>query len=168
MIDLDKFRENAASQNLCSEYLSKWNDRLSRKQLVDLALDSKGADYVCDAIAKGWGVSPEFISTKLSAYINGKYISQKDGYDSALYCCYKGNIIANTTIIILIDCDVEIDIPENHICKIYCSSKCDIVVMGHGDCFFICYGNDEDVTIEYSGLGKYKRVQKKEMDSYER
>lgn len=167
MIDLNKFRENASEQNLCSEYSSKWNDRLSRKQLVDLALDSKGADYVCDAIAKGWGVSPEFISTKLSAYINGNYMSNQNGYTSKMYCGYNGHVFANTTLIVLINSDVTVEVPDYSICEIYCTGKVNVRTTGKGRSVFICYGNEADVTITNIGDVNMKRIQKKERDKYD-
>lgn len=167
MIDLDKFRENANAQNLCSEYLNKWNSRLSRRQLMDLALESKGADYVCDSIAKGWGVSPDFISTKLSAYINGNYISHQDGYTSKMYCGYNGHVFANTTLITLINCDVTIEFPDYSICEIYCTGNVNVKTIGDGRCVFVCYGDYDNVSITNEDKVNIKRIQKKERDKYD-
>ena len=66
MIDLTKFRENADERGICEEYSEKWADCVSKKQLMDLALDINGTIYLCNAIANGWGLSPEFIEDKFA------------------------------------------------------------------------------------------------------
>ena len=166
LIDINKFRENAISDNLCAEYTEKWNDNLSRKRLIDMALEVKGADYLCDSISKGWGVSPEYISDKFNPYINGKYIAKLQGYDSMMFCNYKGSITSNTTLLILINCDIKIEFPSNHISEIYCTGKCNINVYGRGEVVFICYGNENDIIINNIDNSHIKRIQKKEKDKY--
>lgn len=166
VIDINKFRENALSENLCSEYTGKWNKSLSRKALVDLALEVKGADYLCDSIAKGWGVSPEYISDKFDMFINGKYIAKFQGYDSKMYCNYDGQVESNTTILILINSNVKLNIPEHTISEIYCTGKCNISVFGDGECIFVCYGDEGNVIINNESNVRIKRIQKNKRDEY--
>lgn len=166
MVDLRQYRENAAANNLCAEYTQIWDSCKSNKQLVDMAFGAKGADYLCDTIAKGWGISPDYICSRFHSFINGKYISEQNGYNSKMYCRFNGDIKADTTLLILVDCTADITLPANCICEIYCAGKCDISVRGDGRAVFICYGNTEDINITELNCS-VKRINKKERDHYE-
>lgn len=166
MIDLKQYRENARKNNLCAEYSEKWDACHSNKQIIDMAFGAKGVDYLCDTIAKGWGISPNVICEKYKSFINGRYVSQQDGYTSQMYCQFMGNITADTTLLCLIDCDVTVNVPNASICEIYCTGKCNVTVYGEGRAAFICYGNPDDIVI--TGTCKnMKRINKKERDHYE-
>lgn len=166
MTTLEQYRKNADEHNLCSEYVNIWDKCKSKKEIVDMALGAKGIDYLCDTIAKGWGISPDVIVSRFPTFINGRYISAQKGYNSQIYCRYKGAIVANTTITGIIDSDVEIEIPSFNICEIYVTGKCNITARGSGRAVFICYGNPEDITLDYES-GRFKRLNKKERDKYE-
>lgn len=165
MIDLKSFRENATKDGLCIEYAEKWDTRKSNKQIMDLALEAKGVDYVCDAIAKGWGISPDYIKNRFGSYINGKYIFDNGAYDSEMYCGYSGKIKCRTTLLTLIDCDVEVEVPEYYLCEIYATGHTNIRLTGRGRAAMVCYGEDKDVKI-HTDSTSFKRVQKKEKDSH--
>lgn len=166
MIDLKQYRENARENNLCSEYSEKWDSCHSNKQFVDMAFGVKGVDYLCDTIAKGWGISPDVICGRFGSFINGRYVSEQNGYTSKMYCKHTGNIKADTTLICLIDSDVVLDIPNASICEVYSTGKCKITVFGEGRAAFVCYGNPDDIVITGS-CGNMKRINKKERDHYE-
>lgn len=165
MIDLKQYRENARDNNLCAEYSKKWDDCHSNKQIVDMAFGVKGVDYLCDTIAKGWGISPDVICERFGSFINGRYVSEQNGYTSKMYCKFIGNITADTTIVTLIDSDVVLNVPNTSICEVYCTGKCRISVLGDGRAVFVCYGNPEDINIQ--GMTKNtKRINKKNRDNY--
>ena len=166
MVDLKQYRENAAANNLCAEYTKIWDSCKSNKQLIDMALGAKGADYLCDTIAKGWGISPDYIYERFENFINGKYVSAQNGYTSKLYCRFMGDITADTTLLILIDSDANITLPNNGMCEIYCTGKCNIEVFGKGRAVFVCYGNPDDIEVT-GGESKTKRINKKERDRYD-
>ena len=166
MVDLRQYRENARRNNLCAEYSQIWDSCKSNKQLVDMAFGAKGADYICDTIAKGWGISPDYICSRFGNFINGKYISKQKGYSSKMYCQFTGEISADTTLITLIDSDASVTLPKNCLCEIYCTGKCKINVTGEGSAVFVCYGNPDYVNI-YGSTGNVKRINKKERDHYE-
>lgn len=166
MIDLDKYRENAEKENLCADYARIWDSCGSLKQYMDMALSTKGVDYLCDSIAKGWGISPEHLSDRFSRFINGRYISKQKGYDSELYCRYEGSIAVRTTVLTLIDCQCNIYLPLKNICEIYVTGKTDIYIKGSGRCVFICYGKEGDINIIADNGVKMKRINKKNRDLY--
>ena len=164
MIDLEQYRVNASLHKMCSEYYGKWDSCHSNKQIMDMALGVKAVDFLCDSIAKGWGLSPEYISERFKNFINGKYTSEQNGYTSKMYCKHTGNIKADTTLICLIDSDVVLDIPNASICEVYCTGKCKITIFGEGRAAFVCYGNPYDIVITGS-CGNMKRIDKKEADA---
>lgn len=165
MIDLNQFRQNATADGLCSEYAMKWDNSGSKKQLIDLAFGVKGVDYICDAIAKGWGISPDYICENFSRYINGGY-TYDDGYLSQMYCRYEGDILCQVELLALIDCDATIELPEFHICQIYVTGKSKVNLIGKGQAIIISYGNPNDVVVEANEVVKFKRIFKKEKDRH--
>lgn len=163
MITLEDFLENAQVEGICDEYRDRVVNCGSKKQLMDMALSAKGADYLCDAIAKGWGISPEEISRRFAPYINGKYTLDK-GYTSAMYCQYKGSIVCETTLLTLIECNIEVEVSEYCIRAIYACGKCNISIKGKGQVLVVTYGNPNDVVFTLDKDIRCKRLRKKERD----
>lgn len=167
MVDLRQFRENARKDGLCAEYSEIWDNCSSKKQIMDMCLGSKGVDYLCDAYAKGWGISSSEIYSKFKPFINGNYTFNNSKYTSSLYCRYKGSLIASTTLLTFVDSDVTITIPKYSICKVYATGKTNIELKGGGECIVVAYGNDDDVKVVSKEAVRYKRLQKKDRDRYE-
>lgn len=161
---LEEYRKVAEANDMCAEYVQKWDECLSNKQVMDMALGVKAIDFVCDSIAKGWGITSEAISERFGCFLNGRYTSAQKGYTSSVYCRYKGVVIADTTVFCLIDCDMDIDIPSIAICQIYVTGKSKIRVKGKGQATIICYGDNVDVELESA---RFKRINKKERDKNE-
>ena len=166
MVTLEQFRANAEQEGICENYALLWDKAGSKKQLMDIAMSAQGADFLCDSIAKGWGLSPEEIVAKFKRYINGVYTHEAEsGYTSVLYCKYYGAIDAEDTLVILIDCDVTINVLDWAVCSIYATGNTNISIIGGGRVRLLAYGNKADVTVEsVSEDCKFKRIQKKERD----
>lgn len=166
MIDLKQYRINAEKHDMCNEYHDMWDKCHSNKQIMDMSLGVKAVDFLCDSIAKGWGLSPDYIYDRFENFINGRYVSKQNGYTSKMYCRYKGEINADTTMLVLINSDADITLPKNGMCEIYCTGKCEIGVSGEGRAAFVCYGNPVDIKI-IGGENNTKRINKKERDRYD-
>lgn len=166
MVNLEQFRANAEREGICESYTLLWDKAGSKKQLMDIAMSAQGADFLCDSIAKGWGISPSEITSRFKRYINGEYTHEaKSGYTSVLYCNYYGSIEAEDTLVILIDCDVTISIPDWAVCSIYATGKTNMSIIGGGRVRLLSYGDPSDVTVEsVSKDCKFKRIQKIERD----
>lgn len=163
-VDLRQYRENARANNMCDEYVRLWDNCHSAKDVFDMALGVKAIDFLCDSIAKGWGISPDEISKRFAGFINGRYVSHQKGYDSVMYCQYNGLIEAKETAICIISSDVDVHIPDNHICEIYACNGTNIRLSGNGYCRVVCYGDESEV--ELSGCcRKWSRINKKNRDS---
>lgn len=141
MNDLVKFREDANARDLCSQYRGKWDLCKSKKDLIDLALDSNGMPYLCQSIFEKWGLTPEFIATEFADYINGKYISKHEsGYTSTLYVLYDGDVEVSSTALVFIGCRSVVNIPKNRICRCYVLDSV-LRFEGEGMCEINEYGN---------------------------
>lgn len=165
LVTLNDFRRNAEKDGLCNEFSQMWDSCTSKKQLMDMCLGSKGVDYLCDSIAKGWGISPELISQKFSNYINGRYIFDNGKYSSMLYCNHKGEIQVETTLVTAVKCDMTINVPKNAICKIY-TTLSNLTLNGEGEAIVVHYGESSQIACLSSTL-KFKEIHKKEKDTYE-
>lgn len=161
--EIETYRENAQKNGLCAEWAEKWDNCQSKKQYISMALSVKGMDYVCDTYAKGWGIASNVIYKSFNRFINGRYIYEGEGYTSKMYCLFRNKIIADTTAIILIDCVCDIEIPENHICEIYVTGKCELNISGKGRCVCICYGEESNIVINNECMN-FKRINKKNRD----
>lgn len=143
-ITIDEFRKNAETHGICG--MSKdWDNCKSNKQLLDLALSARGLEYVAKAIAEGWGVPADEVCKVFAAFNNGKYVRDKDGYTSALFCSCGSEqdlaeIIASTTAILVIGFNGTIHIPQNRICEMHLVN-CECYVKGVGKGIAYIYGN---------------------------
>lgn len=167
MIDLQTYKKNAHEHGICAEYAQRWDMCLSKRQLMDMCLSVKAVDYLCDSIAKGWGISPVYLSADFNAFINGKYVSEQKGYTSKMYCRFKGDMDADTTLVVVIDSDVDINLPKYAVCEVYCTGNCNIRFHGDGKAKVICYGFHDNIKVKNDASCNIKRIDKKEMDSYE-
>lgn len=163
-VDLNQYRDNARANGMCADYERAWDNCCSLKQIFDMALGVKAIDFLCDSIAKGWGLSPNVISERFSGFLNGRYVSHQKGYDSVMYCMFKGNMVAKETAICVISSDMDVHIPISHICEIYACKGSKIRLHGPGKCIVVCYGDEKDV--EVSGDCKsWRRINKKNRDA---
>lgn len=167
MNELDNFKSEAIAQNLCAEYTEKWGSCASNKQYIDMGLGIKGIDYICDAIAKGWGMTPEYIAERFKAFINGKYTSQQKGYTSAMYCLFNGGVVASTTALCVISSNIVISVPEGDVVQVYMTGKCKCTIEGGGRAILVMYGTEDNYEIIDRTMRGCKRIVKNERDKYE-
>lgn len=162
MVSLEQFRENARSEGICDRYAVLWDSCGSKKGLMDLALSAQGADFVCDGLVKGWGISSDEIKRRFGKYINGRYVyDDESGYSSVMYCGYEGSIDIESTLVVLIDSDVVMSVPDWHVCDIYASGKVSVSIVGGGRVRLIAYGDAGDVVVDsVDGGCRFRRIQK--------
>lgn len=135
------------ADELCANYYDKVNKALSNKQLVDIALDSNGASYLCEMQSKGLALPYDIITSRFGNFINGKYTSEHkndkgNGYTSAIYCKYDGNINAETTILTLLGCDCSVLVNNNNVIEVYADKNTDL---------YICCPNTSLAIVHYWG-----------------
>lgn len=147
-ITLKQFRKNADKYGVCG--ISKdWDDCRNNKQIIDLCLSAKGMDYVCGAIANGWGISPNMIEAKFRPFINGSYLCDVRGYESELYCNYKGCASIRSTAIMVVDSDIKLVVSKKmtHL-VLYIVGICNIEIIGKNYTNAIIYGDPTSVSVK--------------------
>lgn len=152
---LEKFQQDAIEHNVCSEYLKKWQNAKSKKQLVDIALSSQGCIFMCTSIEQGWGVDSVYLRKNFEPYLNRRYVME-DTYSSCMYVKNRGVAVADTTLILIIDSDMTISVPKNMITKLYVCGDSKIKVKGNGRVIVVRYG--EDIDVEFSNELRSKKL----------
>ena len=113
-----------------------------------MALDSNGIEFMADSIAFGWGLSKEYLLKEFGEFANGFYQCNEHGYTSEMYIGAHGVIKVRSTIILVAYCkDLEIEVPENMVTRIYVCGKSEVRIECKGKCDLVEYGEDNDVKI---------------------
>lgn len=154
MIDLQQFKKNALARGLCENYTSMWSDEKGKRQLFELACDANSVEYMAKSLSEGWGLSPDFISDKFKAYINGKYIceyknNKGHGYTSTMLCNFEEETFeVNTTLLCVLSSKTQLYIKPNHLCKIYIAgeSYIDLKLGENSMCYLYVYGGEPMIT----------------------
>jgi hypothetical protein len=146
MITLADFRQNAASHGICP-LSEQWDKARSKKQLMDLALSAKAMPYIARAIAEGWGVSPDFISTEFEPFLNGRFIYHGDGYSSVMHC-QNPDVYIHTTAALIVDCHGVVE--TNRICQLYIVNS-DVKLTGYGRAIVHLFNS----TVDNGNLARY-------------
>jgi hypothetical protein len=121
--------------NMCGNYTNKVNNAMSKKQMIDICLDSNGIEFLQKMQAKGMPLPYETLNKEFGSYINGKYIAEYKndkgkGYTSSMFCCYTDSdtICIETTLCAFLGCKSKVVINENDFVHIYADKNCDLIV----------------------------------------
>lgn len=116
---------------LCEQYTEKVRNAISKKGLVDIALDYNGASFLCEMDAVGYTLGYDVILKEFAPFINGKYVSEHTGksgvtYTTSLWCQYKDDyeVEIGTTVATLLDCQLDVVIPKNHYATLFVDKNC--------------------------------------------
>lgn len=146
MNELLTLKRNAKMLGLCGVYADRWDEAQDKEELVRLATDANGVEFLCDGVAFGWGLTAEFIKANFAKYINGYTINNPKGYTSQLYVNETSPIITvEATITAFIGCNCGIVVPQYSIAKIYVAGKSKIDLHNNGECYVYCYGDDSKI-----------------------
>lgn len=135
-MSLIDFKKQSMLHNLCADYKGVWDSCKTHEDLFNLSTDSNSAEWMAKSYSEGWGLSKEYLKDQFSDFINGKYIRDKE-YTSSMYVDFKGEIKGEklTSVLILLECDVDIVIPERFPIQIHCGGKCSIRFSGKGTAY---------------------------------
>lgn len=149
-----ELKRKALAMGLCGEYKNKWSNATTTKDLVNMAADINGADFLCSSVAKGWGLAKDFLLNNFNGLINGDYVARcgnDNGYTSEIYIGHKGDITVRTTILIVLYSDVTIHVPINQVCRIFAAGNTKIDVQCNGNCELFDYTPIHEV--KYGNFG---------------
>lgn len=143
--ELLTLKRNACMLGLCGQYKTMWDACRNKKDLIDMALDANGVEFMADSIAFDWGLSKEYLMKEFSDFINGKYQRNKGGYKSRMYVGYEGDITIDSTITLLVGCKGKVVVPCSMVASIYVCGGCDIDVKNDGVVYLYAYGSSNKV-----------------------
>jgi len=152
-IDLLTLKRNALRLGLCGQYKGKWDGCNSKQDLVRMALDSNGIEFMADSIAFGWGLSKDYLLREFGEFMNGFYRCREKGYTSEMYIGAHGVLSVKSTLLLIGYCDdLEIEIPEHTVCRIYVCGGSRVRIENKGSVEIYEYGTDNIIKlIEYDG-----------------
>lgn len=151
--ELLTLKRNALMMGLCGKYKDKWNLATDKRALIGLALDSNGIEFMADSIAFGWGVSKEYLQKEFGEFMNGFYQCQEHGYTSEMYIGANGVLSVKSTLLLVGYCDdLEIEIPEHTVCRIYVCGGSRVRIENKGNVEIYEYGTDNIIKlVNYDG-----------------
>lgn len=131
MKTFDWIQHIIAEGKLCDQYTDKVQKAVSKKALADIALDYNGASFFCEMEQAGYPIDYDVLKKEFAPFINGKYRSEHDTksgitYTTSLWCRYNDDyeILVDTTVATLLDCELDVVIPENHYTTLFVNKSC--------------------------------------------
>lgn len=150
--ELLEMKRRARGFGLCDKYKVKWDGCKTKKDLVDIALDSQGIDFIADSIAFGWGLSKEYLLSNFGEFANGFYQRIKGGYTSEMYVGAHGVVNLKSTLTLVAYCDdLEIHIPEHCVGQIFICGGSKVRIENKGVVELFEYGTNDVEYFEYLG-----------------
>ena len=143
--ELLALKRNACMLGLCGQYKTMWDECRNKKDLIGMALDANGVEFMADSIEFGWGLSKEYLIKEFGDFVNGKYQRNKGGYKSRMYVGYEGDITIDSTITLLVGCKGRVIVPCSMVGNIYICGGCDIDVTNDGVVYLYTYGSSNKV-----------------------
>ena len=136
---------------VCNDYMRKLAAVTNKTEMFRVLCDVNGGAWLFALHAKGVQLPIEQFLKEYAAYVNGgKTVEYPSGYTSKFYCRNIGKVVADTTIVYLLECkDAKVNVPMN---------KYPTVVLSHGSYAEISIGAGSRLNIELYGDAKYTLV----------
>lgn len=152
---MKEIREYIENSTMCAEYKKKLLSAHSKREMFDIMSDINGLAFLC-GMESGYVLPYELMTEKFGGFLNGRYIANRDGYTSKVYCCYCDTepIEADTALIGIFGCgDVTVNVGDNAICRLYLDRNSRATVnVGEGA---ICICNFIGDSVIWQGKGKF-------------
>lgn len=126
LIDL---KQKAIKMKICEEYLRRWNEATTPRQLIDMALDSNGMEFMAGTCNTPAGVSSQFLLAHFPEFVNGAYLSPQKGYTAEMFVAQK-SVSPRADLVLLLECNGEVTVKPNRCAKIYTDKKCKSLSVG--------------------------------------
>lgn len=158
MNELIDLKKKALNLGLCDEYKTKWDSASNKSDLITMALDAKGIDFMADSISNGWGVSTDFLKKKFPEYANGTVVKNPNGYTSSMFVESKNGIDIKTTLVLLVSCNCDAKVPKEVMTNLYICGHSNVNVACDGYCQVYLYGDSSMAKIEGNGKWHIKKI----------
>lgn len=158
-------RRNALMLGLCEDYRAKWDGVRNMQELADVGLDANGIEFLAEACADGWGLTTDCILRDYGQTAND-YVSQQNGYLSRMYVGIGRHELApatgyvrieRETLVLFIDCVVNVRVERGVYCKIHVARNCNLDIDCRGRCDVYSYG-ENTINAETNGDGRFDGI----------
>lgn len=141
------------SRLICTDYVRKLSYADTKEGLFRVICDPNGGNWIFDLElklkAKGLKLPKEEFKQEFKNYINGQRVMEYGDetiYTSKFYMERTEDVIADTTIVYLLDCNCKVIVPPNRYPNLVISDRSEVVVE---------MGENAHVTIDTYGDAKY-------------
>lgn len=148
-----EMKEYAVRHGLCGEYLGMWNAAESSEELMMLATDANGLPFLAEAFADEWAITESAAQRMFGGYINGNWQANHGGYTSEIWLGVRTGqrFVLRSTGTLVVNCDMELEVPDRRIRRVYISGRSNIRVMCVGTALILVYGKNAEVSVDGSG-----------------
>lgn len=151
---------------VCAEFAERLDGCVSNRELFDLAGDIQAAYFLVQSVSEGWGPDASYIRDRFSHYLNGRYVSSHvtrggNGYTSAVYCGYEGEVEAEQDVYVLIGCGMRLRVRPGTVCRVFADAATRLsVTAGQGSVVTVTSWNEGNVVSDGKGRTRvdYERV----------
>lgn len=162
MRELIELKQKAIKLGLCDEYRGLWDAAVNKSDLIRMALDAKGIDFMADSISNGWGVSTDFLNANFPDYVNGLCIANPNGYTSSMFVDSRTGIDIKTTLVLLVSCACDVSVAKDIMTNMYVCGNGKVHIHCEGYCQIYLYGDTATAEIEGSGKWHIRRIKNSE------
>lgn len=136
---------------VCTPYMRKIAAASNKTEMFRVLCDVNGGSWLFDLHANGVPLPIEQFLKEYASYVNGgKTVEYPNGYTSKFYCRNLGGVVADTTIVYLLECkDAKVNVPMN---------KYPTIVLSNGTTAEITMRAGSRLNIELYGDAKYTLV----------
>lgn len=128
---MDWVKGMSRSGVVCVPYMHRISAVESKADLFRVLCDANGGAWLFGLAAKGFHLLPiEQFMKEFDEYINGKRVMQyPKGYTSKFYCRHDGEIVADATLVYVLDCpDAKITVPKNKYPSVILSPRSHVTI----------------------------------------
>lgn len=121
--------------SVCGDYMRKITAASSNEDIFRVLCDANGGQWLFEQHAKGVPLPIKEFMKEFKAFTNGGWVMEyPSGYTSKFYCRHTDDILADTTLVYLLECkSMEVYVPKNKYPSIILSAKSSAdVVLGEG------------------------------------
>ena len=148
-----------AQNAVCPEGVRRLAYCSTKTDVFRVLCDSFSSEWLHEMMLKGIPLPLDQFAKEYAAFVNGNRVMEygEKGYTSKIYVKYKDLVVADTTIVSLLDCQCGVEIPKNKFPRIIVSPHSKVAItMGigsrlaldvFGDAYYTISGDNSKVRI---------------------
>lgn len=146
-----------SGNGVCRKYRGLLSSASSKSAIAEIISDSNGVEFLTQRISTDISMDYAEVASTLKAHTNGRRVFEHDGYTSEIYCGYKGNVEARSTLLAVWGSRLDIHVPAHHMVEIDCDSHSSCTITADEGARVVCvyWGEKPVVTAESTGSVKF-------------